>query len=81
MSSLITVQNSDEPKLYPVKITGQLPNEPNIGENSWLYIYPFFKVIHKHTYNEISFDWYNCIVFMKAGQEIEMIETQSDVIR
>ena len=26
------------------------------------------------------FDWYNCLVFMKSGCEIKIIETQSDVI-
>ena len=47
----------------------------------WLDVYPLSKVIHKHNCNEISFYWYNCLVFIKNGCEIKMIETQSDVMR
>ena len=42
-----------------------------------MVIYPFFKVIHKHNFNEISFDWYNRLVFMRTGCEIKSIETQT----
>ena len=51
-----------------------------IGEYYLLDIYPFFKVIHKHNCNEISFDWYNNLFFMKTRCEIKMVETKSDVI-
>ena len=42
----------------------------SISENIvyyWLVIHPFFKVIHRQNCDEISFDWYNCIVLMKTG--------------
>ena len=54
----------------------------SIFENNVYYlldIYPFLKVIHKHDCNEISFDLYNHVFFMKTGCEIKMIEIQSDV--
>ena len=46
----------------------------------WLDKYTLLKGIHRHNCNEISFDWYNCLVFMETGCEIKIIETQSDVI-
>ena len=39
------------------------------------------KGIHKHNCNEILFNWYTGLVFMKNVCEIKMVETQSDVIR
>ena len=51
-----------------------------IGEYSWSDIYPFFKGIHRHNCNEISFDWYNRLVFMKTTCKIKIIGTQSDVM-
>ena len=47
---------------------------------SWLDVYPLFNGIHKQNCNKISFDWYNCLFFMKTGCEIKIIETQSDII-
>ena len=55
----------------------------SIAENivySLLDIYPFSRGIHKHNCNEVSSDGYICIVFMKTGREIKMIETQRDLI-
>ena len=54
----------------------------SIAENvlySWLGIYPFLEGIHKHNCNEISFEWYNHLVFMKTGYEIKMTEAKSEV--
>ena len=45
-----------------------------------LDIYHFLEVIHKHNCNEISFGWYNHLVFMKNACKTKMIETKSGVI-
>ena len=47
----------------------------------WLGIFHFLKGIRKHKYNEISFDWYNHLVFKKTGCRMKMIETKMDVIQ
>ena len=45
-----------------------------------IFIYILLKGIHQKKCNGILLDWYNCLVFMKTGCEIKMMETQSDVI-
>ena len=47
---------------------------------SWLDIYPCCKVIHKHNYYEMLFDWHNNLVLLKIGIEIKTIEIKSDII-